>query len=76
MSGFARIPGSLPIIADIGAIWPVLITRVAEALKVSLDFMSYPQYLPEGQDFREWIVKKIQPIDRKKMRRSVNTLSK
>ncbi len=76
MSGFARIPGSLPIIADIGVIWPVLMARVAEDLKISLDFISYPQQLPEGQEFREWIVKKIQPIDREKMLNSVKTISR
>lgn len=76
MSGFARIPGSLPIIADIGATWPVVMIRVAEALKVPLDFISYPQHLPEGQDFREWIVKKIQPIDREKLLKSIKTLDR
>lgn len=67
MSGFARIPGSLPITADIGAVWPVLMVRVAEALKIKLDFLSYPQHLPEGQEVRQWIVKKVQPIDREKL---------
>jgi len=76
MSGFARIPGSLPIIADIGAIWPVLMTRVAEVLKIPLDVISYPQHLPEGQDFREWIVKKIQPLDREKLLNSVEALAR
>ena len=31
MSGFARIPGSLPIVGDIGEIWPLLATTVADA---------------------------------------------
>lgn len=64
MSGFARIPGSLPIVGDIGEIWPVLATRVADALQVKLDFMSYKQSLPEGEKVREWIVKKVNPVDK------------
>ena len=74
MSGFARIPGSLPIIADIGAVWPILMTRVAEDLKIQLDIISYPQHLPEGQDFREWIVKKVKPIDRAKLLNAIKVL--
>ena len=34
---------------------------------ISLDFMSYPQQSPEGQEMRKWIVKNIQPIDKKKL---------
>jgi hypothetical protein len=67
MSGFARIPGSLPIVGDIGEIWPVLATRVADALQVKLDFMSYKQSLPEGEKVREWIVKKVSPVDKARM---------
>jgi hypothetical protein len=76
MSGFARIPGSLPIIADIGEIWPVLTSHVAEALGINLDFMSYPQHLPEGRKIREWIVKKVQPVDRNIFLDSLKTLSR
>lgn len=64
MSGFARLPGSLPVIGDIGEIWPVLALRVAEALGVSLDFMSYKQSLPAGAEVREWIVERVRPLDR------------
>ena len=67
MSGFARIPGSLPILGDIGEIWPILAIRVADALNVSLDFMSYKQSLPAGEKVREWIVKHVRPVSRKKM---------
>jgi hypothetical protein len=65
MSGFARIPGSLPIVGDIGEIWPILATRVADALDLQLDFMSYKQSLPAGEKAREWIVKNVQPVNRK-----------
>ena len=67
MSGFARIPGSLPIVGDIGEIWPILATRVADALDVRLDFMSYKQSLPAGEKVREWIVKHVQPLNRDRM---------
>ena len=67
MSGFARIPGSLPIVGDIGEIWPLLATMVADALNVKLDFMSYKQSLPAGEKVREWIVKHVQPVNRERM---------
>jgi len=67
MSGFARIPGSLPIVEDIGEIWPLLATMVADALDVKLDFMSYKQSLPAGEKVREWIVKHVQPVNRERM---------
>ena len=67
MSGFARIPGSLPIVGDIGEIWPLLATMVADALNVKLDFMSYKQSLPAGEKVREWIVKHVQPVSRERM---------
>ena len=67
MSGFARIPGSLPIVGDIGEIWPLLATMVADALDVRLDFMSYKQSLPAGEKIREWIVKYVQPVNKERI---------
>jgi hypothetical protein len=67
MSGFARIPGSLPIVGDIGEIWPLLATMVADTLDVKLDVMSYKQSLPAGEKVREWIVKHVQPVNRERM---------
>ena len=67
MSGFARIPGSLPIVGDIGEIWPILATRVADALDLPLEFMSYKQSQPAGQKVREWIAKNVQPVNREKV---------
>lgn len=64
MSGFARIPGSLPLVGDIGVIWPVLALHTAEALGVELEFMSYKQSLPQGRKMREWIVQNVRPLDR------------
>jgi len=64
MSGFGRIPGSLPIVGDIGEIWPLVATTVADDLGVNLDFMSYKQSLPAGQEVREWIVENVTPVNR------------
>jgi hypothetical protein len=67
MSGFSRIPGSLPVIGDIGVIWPLLANRVADALGIKLDFMSYPQSVPAGREVREWIVRHVQPVSRERL---------
>lgn len=67
MSGFARLPGSLPIIADIGIIWPILAWQVSQRLGIQLDFMSYPQSTAAGQEMREWIVREVKFADREKM---------
>src|SRR5690554_5632133 len=67
MSGFARLPGSIPIIEDIGKIWPVIALKVAERLGISLDFISYPQSTKEGQEMREWIVNNVRPVNREQM---------
>ena len=63
ISGFARIPGSLPVILDIGICWPVMASMVADSLGISLDFMCYKQSLPEGRNVREWIVDNVKPVD-------------
>ncbi len=67
MSGFARVPGSLPIVGDIGEVWPVLALRVSDALGIKLDFMSHKQSTPAGQKMRAWIVRQVKPVDREKM---------
>ncbi len=74
MSGFARIPGSLPIVGDIGEVWPILATMVADALDVQLEFMNYKQVLPAGERVREWIVKHVKPINRERMIAAVKDL--
>ena len=75
MSGFARIPGSIPVVGDIGEVWPVMATRVAEALGVKLDQMSYKQSLPAGEKFREWIVRRVKSVDRERMFEAVRELA-
>lgn len=67
MSGFARHDGSIPIIGDIGAVWPLLARRVAAQLGVEPAFMSYPQDTPPGQAMREAIVRDIKPLSRARM---------
>lgn len=67
MSGFARLEGSLPLVGDIGVIWPLLACKVAAALGIELDFVSHPQQTPEGRAMREWIVRQVKPIKRKVM---------
>ncbi len=65
MSGFARIEQSLPLVGDIGIIWPLLARGVAERLGVDKDlrFLGVSQGLPEGQDMREWIVENVSFFD-------------
>lgn len=67
MSGFARLEGSLPVVGDIGVIWPVLASQVADGLGIQLDFISHPQQTPEGKAMREWIVEQVKPIQRAQM---------
>ena len=67
MSGFARLENSLPVIGDIGVIWPILAHRLAQELGVELDFMSYPQQTTQGQLMREWIVDNVRPIRKREL---------
>jgi len=68
MSGFCRLQGSLPIVGDIGMVWPVLAAEVSRALGVKLDFICCRQDLPEGQVMRDWIVEHVRPVNREAMR--------
>ncbi len=74
MSGFARLETSLPIIGDIGVIWPIVAFRACQNLGIKLEFMSYPQETPEGQEMREYIVNKVKPINRTRMLAEVEKL--
>jgi hypothetical protein len=64
MSGFARLEKSIPLIGDIGVIWPCLAIRLEEELELQLDFISYPQDIEEGKEMRDWIVENVQPINK------------
>lgn len=67
MSGFARHEGSTAIIADLGVVWPLIAQRVAERLKIDLQFMSYPQQTEQGRAMREWIVREVKPMGRSRI---------
>ena len=67
MSAFARHEGSIPVIGDIGMIWPVFALRIADELGIELDFISYKQETEEGREMREWIVKNVKFLNREKM---------
>ena len=67
MSGFARLEGSIPIVGDLGVIWPVLAWRAAEELGLRLELLSYPQESEQGKRMREWIVEEVKVLDRDRM---------
>jgi hypothetical protein len=67
MSGFARHEGSLALIGDLGAVWPLIASRAARRLGLRLEFMSYPQQTEPGQRMREFIVNTIRPLSRRKL---------
>ncbi|MBR1603100.1 MAG: hypothetical protein IJ667_06650 [Synergistaceae bacterium] len=68
MSAFARHEGSMPIIGDIGKVWPLLAYEAAKELDIKLDFLSSSQDTQEGQAMRDWIVEAVKPLDLNKMR--------
>ena len=73
MSAFARHEGSLPIVGDIGKVWPLIAHDVAENLGIELEFLSSSQDTPEGALMREYIVNNVKALDREKMlKRSEN----
>ncbi|MBQ7578386.1 MAG: deoxyhypusine synthase family protein [Synergistaceae bacterium] len=69
MSAFARHEGSLPVIGDIGKVWPLIAYEVAKNLGIELEFLSSSQDTQEGASMREWIVNNVKPLDREKMLR-------
>jgi len=62
MSGFARLENSIPVVGDIGMVWPVMAWMIEQKLNLTFDFISYPQQTPEGQEMRRWIVDNIRPV--------------
>ncbi len=59
MSGFARLPGSLPVVGDIGVLWPILAADVARRLQIDLEFLPCPQQTEAGRQMRESIVRNV-----------------
>jgi len=75
MSGFARLPGSIPVVGDLGVVWPIVAAEVADRLDIRLDFVSAPQETERGKRAREWIVENVRILDRQKMLSGAATLS-
>ncbi|RJQ41123.1 MAG: hypothetical protein C4545_07505 [Anaerolineaceae bacterium] len=73
MSGFARLETSIPVVGDIGLIWPIIAWHVAKKLNIKLDYINHPQQTEEGQRMREWLVNEIRPFDRDMMIKSGQT---
>lgn len=68
MSAFSRMETSIPVIGDIGVLWPVMVMEVCKKLNVKLDFISYPQQSEKGKAMREYIVNEIKPLNMNKIR--------
>ena len=62
MSGFARLPGGLPILGDLGVVWPVLANRLLRLAGVKPKFMCYKQGTPRGEAVRDFIVDEVKPF--------------
>ena len=67
MSGFARLEKSIPVVGDIGIIWPIMAFFIEQKLGIELDFISYPQQTEEGKEMRKWIVENIKPVEKEKL---------
>lgn len=67
MSGFARLEKSIPVVADIGIIWPIMAYFIEQKLDIQLDFISFPQQSPQGQEMRKWIMQNILPVSKEKL---------
>ena len=76
MSAFSRLDDSIPVIGDIGTIWPIIAVRVAEELGINLDFISHPQQTERGKSMREKLVADIGPIDKKALLDHARNLSR
>ena len=76
MSAFSRLEDSIPVIGDIGTVWPIIAVRVAEELGIKLDFISHPQQTERGKSMREKLVADIGPIDKKALLDHARNLSR
>ena len=75
MSGFARLEGSIPLVGDLGVIWPVVVLHACRKLGVEIDFISYPQESERGKEMRDWIVEQVGILDRTVMMEKSRPLS-
>ncbi len=76
MSAFARLEDSIPVVGDIGELWPIIAVETSKALGISLDFLSHPQQTEQGKEMRNWIVDNVKPIDRSRIINELNTKDK
>ncbi|MGH9612603.1 MAG: hypothetical protein ACRD4P_05945, partial [Bryobacteraceae bacterium] len=67
MSGFARLENSIPVTADIGVAWPVLVSALSGYLDIKLDFISAPQESDDGKTMREWITSEVGYVNKLRM---------
>ena len=67
MSAFARLKNSIPIVGDIGIVWPILAYKVCKKLNIPLEFISYPQQTIDGKIFRDYIVENVSFLNFKKL---------
>ncbi len=72
MSAFTRLENSIPVIGDIGELWPVFVNRICAKLGVEIGFSSAPQNTAEGAEMRERIVTDIKPFSLNKMRQAIH----
>ncbi|MCQ2317674.1 MAG: hypothetical protein MJZ90_01965 [Bacteroidales bacterium] len=72
MSAFSRLEKSIPVIGDIGVLWSVMGYKVAKALGVELEYISYPQQTEPGKAMRQWIVDNIDYMKMDKIREWLN----
>ena len=72
MSAFSRLEKSIPVVGDIGVLWSVMGYKVAKALNVELDYISYPQQTEPGKAMREWIVNNIDYMKMDKIKEWLN----
>ena len=71
MSAFTRLENSIPVIGDIGELWPIFVDRICNELGITLDFTSAPQNTDEGKEMRERICDEIKPFSLNKMRNAL-----
>ncbi len=57
----------LAVIGDIGVIWPILASELAEQLGSKLEFVSYPQQTDAGQRMRNSIAENVRHLSRERM---------
>lgn len=68
MSAFSRLEKSIPVIGDIGVLWSVMGYKVAKALGIELEYISYPQQTEPGKAMRQWIVDNVDYMKMDKIR--------